>query len=67
MRWRSARAVLAPYPHGDGLRAVASLAAAAGTPLLCLPHDATSLDLGDTWPAVVCDDPYAMALRAREL
>jgi GT2 family glycosyltransferase len=63
----SALAVLAPYPHGDGLRSVASLAAATGTPLLSLPHGATALDLGDTWPAVVCDDPYAMALRARDL
>ncbi|MCW2544402.1 MAG: hypothetical protein JWM40_1954, partial [Frankiales bacterium] len=58
-----AMAVLAPYAHGDGLSAVASLAAAAGTPLLCLPHSASALDLGDSSPAVVCADAFAMALR----
>ncbi|MCU1595288.1 MAG: putative glycosyltransferase [Frankiales bacterium] len=63
----SSQVCLAPYSHGDGARAALSLAAAAGTPLLVLPHAATSLDLGETWPAVVCNDTTAMALRARDL
>lgn len=60
----SSHVVLAPYAHGDGARAAQSLAAAAGRPLLALPHGATALDLGEAWPTVVCDDVTAMGLRA---
>lgn len=63
----SARVLLAPYAHGDGARAALSLACAARTPVLTLAHGATALDLGDTWPAVVCPDPSALALRAFDL
>lgn len=63
----SARVCLAPYAHGDGARTALSLAAAAGTPVLVLPHGATALDLGETWPTVVCPDAPAMALRAVDL
>ena len=63
----AAKACLAPYAHGDGARLALSLAAAAGTPVLALPHEATALDLGETWPAVICPDPAAMGLRALQL
>ncbi len=63
----AARVCLAPYAHGDGARAALSLAAAAGTPLLVLPHQATALDLGETGPAVICPDVTAMGLRALQL
>lgn len=58
------RVCLAPYAHGDGLRQAAGLAAGGGLPLLCLPHGAEALDLGETAPAVVCPDPVALAFAA---